>query len=227
MARRGRRADQTGRSEGVGRFLSLPFWVMETPAWLALSPNCIVVLLAIAKRFNGVNNGRIAFGVRSGIFVPAGGKQLVEKPFGLSRFQVARALDEAVDAGFLACTQDATFHQKRLVREWRLTWLPSNGQPATKDFAKVQPQQNPKTRGAGAPQPHPTGAPAHIGDDRNDASRSTAAPIVTLDRSTTAHHLVNQGGRGNVGMSAEPKTVRHAPIVIIGASDDGEEEMAA
>lgn len=195
MGKRGRRADRTGRSEGEGRFLSLPYWVMETPAWLALSPNCKVALLAVAKRFNGHNNGRIAFGVRSGIYVTEGGK-LVEKPFGMSRFQVGRALAEAERAGFIACTQDGSFDQKRLVREWRLTWLSCNGQLATKDFVRAQPRPNPKHRSTAAPSLPLAGSPAHMGPPPTDPARSNNAPMVQSDRSTSAHHLVNQGGRG-------------------------------
>jgi len=161
MVKRGRRANQTGRSDGEPRFLLVPYWLMETPAWLGLTPNAKVTLLAVFKRFNGRNNGRIAFGVRSGIFVPINGRELAEKPFGLSRFQIGRALTEIEAAGFIACTQDATFGQKRLMREWRLTWLPSEGKPPTKDFATLRQTEIPKARSIAAHTTMLTGALMH------------------------------------------------------------------
>jgi hypothetical protein len=66
MTKRGRRHNNAGRSEGEARHIRLDYWIMETDAWLALSANAKVLLIVMAKRFNGRNNGRIAFGVRSG-----------------------------------------------------------------------------------------------------------------------------------------------------------------
>jgi hypothetical protein len=133
---KGRRANKTGRS-GDHRFVQLDYWILESPAFLALSPNAKVVLLFMLKRYNGSNNGKIGFGVRSGCFVPLRGTgELVDRPFGVSRSNVHRALKELLDAGFIRCAQPSTFDQKRHTREWRLTWLPCNGQPATKDFVR-------------------------------------------------------------------------------------------
>jgi hypothetical protein len=201
---KGRRQNQKGRSETGTRFIQLEYWLLEHPNFLALSPNAKVCLLAIAKRYNGANNGRIAFGVRSGIFVPINGKELVEKPFGLSRFQIGRALGELEEAGLIVCTQGASFDQKRLMREWRLTWLPSgakNEHRATKEFASFNPaeKQNP-------------GALVHIPptlQERQcsyemepispyDLYRCTSAPIANSHRSTSAHHLVTMGCGGMV-----------------------------
>ena len=188
MAKHGRRANETGRSEGEPRFLQTPYWVMETPAWLSISANCKVTLLAVAKRFNGRNNGKIAFGVRSGIFVPIGGRELAERPFGLSRFQIGRALAEAEAAGFLVCTQDATFGQKRLMREWRLTWLSCGDKPPTKEFVALLRPVSSQARSTGAHAPHQqehqctsgtakqglTGAPALLWTKR------IGAPVLTI-----------------------------------------------
>jgi hypothetical protein len=138
---KGRRANKTGRSGGA-RFIQLEYWILECAAFLALSPNAKVVLLFMLKRYDGGNNGKIGFGVRSGCFAPQQGTgKLVDRPIGLSRSNVHRALNELVVAGFIRCTQPATFDQKRMTREWRLTWLSCNGQPATKDFVR---QQSPK-----------------------------------------------------------------------------------
>lgn len=135
MGKRNRGANRRGRSEGEPRFIQIPYWVMETPAFLALSPNGTRALLFLVKRFNGVNNGKICFGVRSGCFVkPPGQADLVDRPI-LAKGQVQRALAELQAAGFIRCTKEATFNQKKLTREWRITWLPCDGKPATKEFA--------------------------------------------------------------------------------------------
>ena len=131
---KGRRTNKTGRSSGA-RFIQLEYWILECPAFLALSANAKIVLLFMLKRYDGNNNGKIGFGVRSGCFVPKQGTgELVDRPIGISRSNKHRALNELNAAGFIRCTQPATFDQKRLTREWRLTWLPCNGQLPTKDF---------------------------------------------------------------------------------------------
>jgi hypothetical protein len=138
--RRGRGADARGRSVVPDAFLKLDHWIMRTPAWASLSGNSIKVLLAVAMRHDGHNNGRIVFGVRSGIFVRSEGAW-EEVSLGLSRSSVARALEELHERGFLVLERNASFHQKRLLREWRVTFLPTEGEPPTRDFARWRPLQ--------------------------------------------------------------------------------------
>jgi hypothetical protein len=147
--RLGRKVGKDGRSEGEPRFIQLPYWIMETPAFLALSSGATRALLFMLKRFNGVNNGKIAFGVRSGCFTRRPGTPQLEDCPILSKSEMGRALRELQAAGFIRCTQEATFDQKRHTREWRLTWLPSNGQPPTKEFASERRPQNPETSPTG------------------------------------------------------------------------------
>ena len=193
---KGRRHNKAGRSEGEPRFVQLPFWMMETPAFLALSANAKCTLLFIAKKFNGFNNGKLVFGWRSGCVVPVNGKEFQEKAIGLSRDQVGRALKELSEQGFIQCTKDASFDQKRLTREWRLTWLPCDGQPPTKDFASNGRSQNSKPRrtraGASALQTHQC-----VYDmepiSPHDLYRCTSASMGESHRRTSASHLVTMG----------------------------------
>ena len=143
MARQGRGTNKVGRSEGEPRFIQIPYWVMETPAFLALSSHTKVALLFMVKRFNGRNNGKIAFGVRSGCFVPVQGRnELQNKPV-LSSAQMGRSLKEAEAAGFIACERESMFTGRKgttgqgMVREWRLTWLPTDEKLPTKDFTRL------------------------------------------------------------------------------------------
>jgi len=117
-------------------FVQLPFWVLETPATRALSATAFKLLVYILKRYNGSNNGRIAFGARSGCFVRKQGTSEQEDcDIGIQHSAVAKALAELQDAGLIHCQKLSSFDQKRCVREWRLTWLPMDREPATKEFA--------------------------------------------------------------------------------------------
>lgn len=144
MRRKPRRHDATGRSTSEGHFVQLFSWMLETRAMCNLSPAAFKVLVYMAKRFYGDNNGRIAFGVRSGCFVrqPGGPLHHVEVSIGLSSSRKAHALKELEQAGFIVCVKPSSFDQKRRVKEWRLTWHPCGGQPATKEFAHSAPPKS-------------------------------------------------------------------------------------
>ena len=136
-----RRHDAKGRSTGVDRFVQLPFWVMESQAFRDLSLAAKVTLPFVVKRFNGTNNGKIPFGARSGCFVRKPGTvELIDVSFGLKPGAVAEALFELRAAGFIACEKESIWTGTRgtkgqgVVREWRLTWLPTTGQLPTKEF---------------------------------------------------------------------------------------------
>ena len=118
----------------------MPYWILETPAARELSGTAFKVLFYMLKRFNGSNNGRIAFGSRSGCFAkaPTTG-DLDDLPIGIRPRTQTDVLKEIERVGFIACTKTSSFHQKRLAREWRLTWLPVGHQPATKEFLKYVP----------------------------------------------------------------------------------------
>jgi hypothetical protein len=202
MAKHARGANRTGRSEGDRRHVRLEYWVLDHPNFLALSANAKVVMIYMAKRFNGFNNGQIGFGWRAGTLVATNSKEHREVAFGLSRHQIGRALDELETAKFIVCTKPATFNQKRLTREWRLTWLESGAdgrQPPTKDFATVAPGRNLKARCTSAPieeiQVHQrTYEMEPISP--NDLYRCTSAPIVNSHRCTSAPHLITMGSGG-------------------------------
>ena len=147
--RRFRKVDAWGGSQGPNRFLQLDYFFLETQAFRQLTGNDTKVLLFMLKRFNGINNGKIGFGVRSGCFVPTKGTGLpINSSIGLSAASIARSLRNLERLGFIRCTREAAFDQKRLVREWRLTWLPCNGELATKEFASLSSPQceRPKTK---------------------------------------------------------------------------------
>ena len=204
--RNGRKANSTGRSEGQERFVQIPYWVLESPAARMLSPTAFKLLVYILKRFNGMNNGRIAFGVRSGCFVRKadGGGAVEDTDIGLKPSTIADAIFELVGAGFIAFERDSLFTGRRgtigqgVVREWRLTWLPSDGKLPTKDFVAAKgrfrrPKTQPKNKlpvrhgalygppqcataysfGTGEPQNTPHSAPRRTNGSGDSAPRRT------------------------------------------------------
>ncbi len=130
--------NKTGRTVHGAQDVRIPHYVLHSPAFRALSPASAKTLLYILKLYNGLNNGHIAFGVRTGSFGRENSKP-VWLSFGLSKSAVAEALKELEERGFLVCTKLSSFGQKKLVKEWRITWLPGPGPTIpTKDFFKVQ-----------------------------------------------------------------------------------------
>ena len=125
--RRGGRPNQTGRSE-VARYVQLHHWMLDCPAYGALRPAARALLIELARRFNGSNNGTIGLGERE-----------ATARLALSdRKATRRALTELEGAGFVVKTRAGAFNVKtaeaRRASEWRLTWLPCGDAMATKDF---------------------------------------------------------------------------------------------
>ena len=196
---KGRKHNTTGRSTNEPRFVQVPFWVLESAAACRLSGTATRVLLYIIKRHNGVNNGRIGFGSRSGCFARKPGcGELEDISIGIAPRTMSDALFELEAAGFIRCTKDSTFDQKRMTKEWRLTWLPTGeGQtavPPTKEFATAvgdfrrqkpgRPRALSVTSQGGQPPHVDTEAPP------NDAYRAATRPIAKPHRAAGRPHLV-------------------------------------
>ena len=61
MAKRDSKGNSTTKR---GRFFALQHHMMNSEAWRSLTPQEVAVYLRVAYRFNGVNNGHLALGVR-------------------------------------------------------------------------------------------------------------------------------------------------------------------
>ena len=107
---KGRKVYRNGRNKGL--FLALPHSVIDSSAFRELSSAAKVVTLAIARLFNGRNNGALAFAERAGC------------DWGLSQNTTRRALREAEAAGLIHKTKAASFTSKRLATEWAISWQP-------------------------------------------------------------------------------------------------------
>jgi hypothetical protein len=208
-----RKTKKNGRSEGDPRFIQVPYWVLETPATRALSGTAFKLLVYIVKRFNGVNNGIIGFGVRSGCYVRKPGTgELIDLPIGIQPRTTANGLRELQEAGLIACTKASSFGQKKLQREWRVTWLGTpDGKMATKEFATIQPgtkKQKPVHQGALSPKLQCT--PVH-----NRPARVPKIPPYSALQCTMAHPVSAPGCTHIVTIPGDSE-----PVPIFGCLTD-------
>ncbi len=122
-----KRHDNTGRST-TERFSSLPHYMTGSPAWRALSPVAVKILIGVMRLYNGGNNGRLAMPSRA-----------AAREANCSKDSAARALRELVEKGFLELAIEGRFDRKtRHASEYRLTLYPCDRAhaPATKAFMR-------------------------------------------------------------------------------------------
>jgi hypothetical protein len=129
----------------------LPRYLLESAAWRSLSAQARALYVHLALRFNGRNNGSLAFSVRD-----------AAAECRLAKDTAGRAFSELVERGFIELAQAGAFTFKtRHAAEWRLTALPCDrtGAPASKTFMRWRPSDPPRsetqsqTRATPVPQP--------------------------------------------------------------------------
>ncbi len=121
--------DQRANLRGGG-FVAIPHVVVDSPAWRGLSVRARAVLIELARKHNGYNNGKIGMSYRD-----------VGAAIGTSSFRViANAFAELIKSGFVAVEADALVWQ-RMAREYRITWLPTgeppHQKPATEEYRRI------------------------------------------------------------------------------------------
>jgi hypothetical protein len=93
------------------RYFQLHHYMLKTDAWKALSAAAVRVYIQIGSRYNGANNGRLAFSVRD-----AAGECNLDKG------TASRSFKELIDRGFIEETRHGGLSKKtRIASEWRLT----------------------------------------------------------------------------------------------------------
>jgi hypothetical protein len=117
------------------RYVSLRYWLLDSPAWKSLPVAAHALYIQIARRYNGSNNGRIPYSVREAVDVLRIGKSTV-----------ARLLVILQTRGFIVCTRKGAFSLKTTkdASEWRLTEYDSDAPVAhaSKDFMRWQPPED-------------------------------------------------------------------------------------
>jgi hypothetical protein len=125
-----RRHNHKGRST-TERFLALPHHVLQSAAWLSLSPVARCVFIELAARYTGGNNGYLALSVRDAA-------QRVR----CSKDSVARALADLTAKGFVDVCSRGHFDRKSpRASEYRLTLYSCDraGERASKAFMSWRP----------------------------------------------------------------------------------------
>lgn len=103
---------KNGRSRVKERFVMLTYDMLTSPVWESLSAQARAVLIQVAKRHNGRNNGTLGASVRD-----------LATECRINKDTAARALGALIDAGFLELCQAGSFDfKKRHAAEYRLTW---------------------------------------------------------------------------------------------------------
>lgn len=122
-------------------FVQLPIWVLHSPAWVHLTPNARCIYVALKERYNGRNNGEIAFSARE-----AG------EALNLSHHTGNRALAELIEHGFLEVTEESNFNRKvKLARCYLLTELPDDRPGRSRIASKAFMRWTPKIQNTVSP----------------------------------------------------------------------------
>lgn len=99
------------RKERSDRYFQLHHYMLKTEAWKALSAAARAVYVQIGSRYNGANNGKLAFSVRDAAAECA-----------LNKDTASRAFKELEARGFIEETRHGGLSKKtRIASEWRLT----------------------------------------------------------------------------------------------------------
>ena len=125
---------KNGRNRGGGQFVRLDHDLIMSPAWEGLSTQARAVLIQVAKRYNGRNNGTLAASVRD-----------LEAECRINKDTAAKALKQLIDAGFLELAQAGAFtFKKRHAGEYRLTWekCDKTGQKGSRAWKAKNASQN-------------------------------------------------------------------------------------
>jgi hypothetical protein len=116
------------KRKGKSKFIMIEAYVKRSAAWKALTPIERSAYIEVKWRYDGVNNGRIALGVRE-----------LGDEIGMGRSTASGALDGLQAKGFIIKAKPSAFHVKnRAVTEWRLTEYRCDvtGELPTKDFMR-------------------------------------------------------------------------------------------
>ncbi|MEQ8441477.1 MAG: hypothetical protein RIM33_02765 [Alphaproteobacteria bacterium] len=123
---------QKKRTKGrEGRFALLDHAMLDSPAWISLSPRSCKLFLAIFRRHDGSNNGYIGFSRREAMKVLRCGPNTAQACF-----------EELIEKGFLRKVSEAWFGKPdRFAREWRITSEGFKNEKPSRDFMDWSPPE--------------------------------------------------------------------------------------
>ncbi len=92
-----------------GRFVALPYNMLESAAWSDLSPAAALIFIELKRRYNGSNNAEISLSCREAAIAGKCGKGTA-----------SQKLEELVKVGFIKPSSKGHFHNRHATT-WILT----------------------------------------------------------------------------------------------------------
>ena len=109
------------------QFVPVPYDMLKHPNFRRLSADAVRVWLEMHLGYYGINNGEIGFSVRQAADCLHSGSG-----------KASKAINELIEARFIICTRDSSFHMKtRRAREWMLTTQPMGMGAASNEWKKI------------------------------------------------------------------------------------------
>jgi hypothetical protein len=186
-----KRHNNKGRST-TERFVSLPHYMLLSPAWRSLSPVARSILIELAAIYNGSNNGRLALSARD-----------AAERVRCSKNTAARAFVELVQKGFADVCSRGHFDRKTPhAAEYRLTMhrCDRTGDRSSKRFMSWRLDQ-PKSvagtvRGTASATTGTVTAPTKENCRELSVSRDRKGRLEVISGHTTGTHIIYQMGSG-------------------------------
>ena len=109
------------------QFVPIPYDMLKHPNFRRLSPDAVRVWLEMHLGYHGMNNGEIGFSVQKAMDCLHSGSG-----------RASKAINELIEARFIICTRDSSFHMKTgRAREWMLTTQPTGMGAASNEWKKI------------------------------------------------------------------------------------------
>jgi hypothetical protein len=208
-----KRHNHKGRST-TERFVSLPHYMLRSPAWLSLSPVARSVFIELAAIYNGTNNGHLALSARD-----------AAERVSCSKNTAARAFAELIHKGFADVCSRGHFDRKTPhAAEYRLTMhrCDRTGERSSKRFMSWRSDQpnsvSGPTRGTAGVTTGTVISAMKENCRELSLSRDRKHPLEPISGPTTGTHIIYQMGSGveeareqsGVVVDMQPRGRRHA-----------------
>ena len=109
------------------QFVPVLYEMLKHPNFRRLSPDAVRVWLEMHLGYHGINNGEIGFSVQKAMDCLHSGSG-----------RASKAINELIEARFIICTRDSSFHMKTgRAREWMLTTQPTGMGAASNEWKKI------------------------------------------------------------------------------------------
>jgi DNA-binding transcriptional MocR family regulator len=126
-----RKHNAKGRDDRSEQYLALSYRTLRHPSWRSLSGAAVKVYLELRSRYHGGNNGKLSLSLEEGA-----------KLLGLGKMTISRAFQELERKGFIVMMKQGHWYG-RMATEYRVTDKACDGHPATQDWMRWRPENEP------------------------------------------------------------------------------------